>query len=344
MKPESAALSALSVEAPNLSRDSVAQAVEAQFGLAGEYAPLVSERDQNFRLRVPGGDQFVVKVTSGSESSIATDFQIGALRHLEKTDIANVPRVIPALDGEPFGRIVGDTGSHRLRVVTWIAGESLEAHRPDTTRIAEFGAALAHLDKAFAGYTHAGESPVLPWDLQRVPELRQLTDSIDSVEVRNSVTCAIEDFETHVDPVLGELRAQVIHSDANPGNVLLTDSGIGFIDFSDIVKAPCVFDVAIAMSYLRSFDAEPLRFIVPFVAAYHDVLPIDSLEADLLFDLVRARLATTVTMLYWRLSSRPADDPYRQKALTLEGDAARFLNLLDSTGALRFRRSLSFID
>ena len=60
-----------------------------------------------------------------------------------------------------------------------------------------------------------------------------------------------------------EYRASIvrlIHGDANPENVLLdpeTRSFTGFIDFSDAIRAPRVFDVAIAASYLRSGSADP---------------------------------------------------------------------------------------
>ena len=343
MKPESAALAAITEDAPDLPVKAVAQAVEAQFDLAGEYAPLVSERDQNFLLGVAGGDRFVVKVTSALEDPIATDFQIGALLHLERTGVLNVPRVIHTTSGESSGEIERDGASHRLRVVSWVSGTPLESCELEVQCVADFGTALADLDRALAGYSHPGETPKLLWDLQRVPELRNLLDFIDTSSVRDSVVQAIDDYEANVLPAHGELRSQVIHSDANPGNVLLAKDGIGLIDFGDILKAPLVFDVAIAISYLRSFDADPMRFIVPFVDAYHATAPRASLEADLLFDLIRARLATTITLLYWRLGSRAQSDPYRQKALSLESGAAKFLELLDTLGSRQFREKLSFI-
>ena len=72
-------------------------------------------------------------------------------------------------------------------------------------------------------------------------------------------------------------------------------------------------------------------------------MPIEATEADLLFDLVRARLATTITLLYWRLEARDEDDPYRQKTLELESGASQFLHLLDRIGRTAFREKLSYI-
>ncbi len=343
MMTDSVALTAISAEAPSLATEAVARAIEVQFGLFGEYSPLVSERDQNFLLRCSAGEKYVAKVTSAAEDAAATDFQIGALLHLEKAADLPVPRVYRTLAGEASGHIADDNATYRLRIVTWVNGVPLEAQPLDTATSGKFGRALARLDAALAAYSHAGENPVLLWDLRRTVELRKLLENITDSSVRDRVESVIDDFEERVLPALGKLRSQVIHADANPGNVLLADEGIGFIDFGDMMKAPLLFDVAIAASYLRVFEAEPLQFIVPFVEAYHSITPLNSLEADLLFDLVRARLAMTVTLLYWRLSARSEDDLYRQKALEAEGGAERYLALLDSLGRTAFRQKLYFI-
>ena len=343
MTTESAALTAISVEPPSLATEVVAGAVETQFGLVGAFSPLVSERDQTVLLRTGTGEQYVAKVTSGAEDAAATDFQIGGLLHLEKAADLLVPRVYRTLAGEASGHITDGNSTHRLRVVTWVNGEPLESQPLDTVTSGEFGRALARLDAGLAAYSHPGENSPLLWDLQRTAELRDLIQSITDLSVRYRVASVFDDFEKRVLPVVGTLRSQVIHADANPGNILLTDEGIGFIDFGDMMKAPLVFDVAIAASYLRVFEGEPLQFIVPFVEAYHSITPLNALEADLLFDLVRARLGMTVTLLYWRLGARSEDDPYRQKALDAESGAERYLALLDSLGRTAFRQKLDFI-
>jgi len=335
------ALAAISAAPPALGTESVANAIETQFGLAGEFSPLVSERDQNFLLRTGDGKQYVTKVTSAHEDPAATDFQIGALLHLEKAQGLLVPRVCRTREGRPSGELLHNDTRHRLRVVSWVGGAPLEDRVPDTASVRAFGAALARLDAALCSYSHPGASPVLLWDLQRTPELRGLTANIDDASVRRGVVRAIADYEDGVVPVLADLRSQVIHGDANPGNVLIADAGIGFIDFGDMTRAPLIFDVAIACAYLRSFGDDPLEYIVPFIEAYHSVTQLENEEADLLFDLVRARLAATVTLLYWRLAERAENDPYREKTLEKESGAERFLARLDSLGRAGFRQKLA---
>ena len=334
-------LSAIRQAPPALDPATVAGIVAAHFGLHGEFSPLVSERDQNFELHTAAGGRCVVKVTSTAELPETTAFQAALLRHLARVTGFRVPRIVPALDGREAIVVKDGKTTHYLRVVSWVQGEQLEALPMDATLARRFGAVLARLDQALQRLEHPGDSPVLLWDLQRTSQVRDLLGHIDDVSVRAAVEKAVDDFEANVLPVSAELRSQVIHSDANPENVLLSDDGFGFIDFGDAIRAPLVFEVAIAASYLRSAGNDPLEFIAPFVAGFAAVEPLTGNETGLLFDLVRARLATTLALMYWRLAARPADDPYRRKSQELEGDASRFLATLDGLGREKFNKKIS---
>jgi Ser/Thr protein kinase RdoA (MazF antagonist) len=336
MSDRTTALSVIAQPPPDLDPAAVAGVVRAQFGLRGELLPLVSERDQNFELRSADGGSCVVKVTNALEPAVTTEFHTTLLQHLQEVATVRVPRVLLALDGRPLGEIAGDVRLHKLRVVTWVQGEQLNSLELDATLASRFGVALASLDRGLQGFSHPGDSPVLLWDLQRAAELRELTACIADGSARKAVTSAIGDFEQYVLPAMPGLRRQVIHGDANPENVLLSDEGIGFIDFSDAVRAPLICDVAIAASYLRSVGDEPLRFISPFVSSYHETLPLDAAEIELLFDLIRARLAATVTLLHWRQGARSDADEYRQKSQESESNASHFLAALDVLGRDRF--------
>ena len=102
-----------------------------------------------------------------------------------------------------------------------------------------------------------------------------------------------------------------------------------------------VFDLGIAASYLRRAGHDALALIRPLVAGYHAVAPLGPAEVDALFDLVRARLATSITLLYWRLRDRPESDDYRRKSLQTESNASHFLTALDSIGREKFIREIS---
>lgn len=328
---------------PTVALVQIDTAVQEQFGLVGDYAPLVSERDQNFHLKTASGDEYVVKVTSSAEPEIVSAFQIAALRHLQGSGL-KVPKVIDTAAGEHSGHVSEGGCEYRLRVVSYLPGVQLASVSVDRHMAYEFGAELARLDAGLAPFSHPGDRPVLLWDLQRAGELRGLLEHIDEPATRQSVARALDDFETVIAPALVKLRTQVIHGDANPGNVLVDPIKrrvAGFIDVGDMVRAPLVFDMAIAASYLRGEDANPLECMAPFCAGYNAVLPLQDAEKALLFDLVRARLATTITLLFWRLSARGDDDPYRKKTLREEADAMRFLDALDALGRDGFAQQIA---
>jgi Ser/Thr protein kinase RdoA (MazF antagonist) len=323
---------------PKFEVERVARAVKRQFGLAGDYTELVSERDQNFRLQTEHDGSFVVKATSLTEEAVVTEFQIAALIHLENRGISGVPRIVRTTTGEDHASITADDGnSICLRIVTWLSGRLLSDFDVTPVIAQRFGTRLAELDLALEGFSHAGESQVLLWDTQRAGELRNLLVHVEDSAVRECLEDVLDSFDANVSPVLQDLPQQVIHNDANDDNILLdSDEDVcGIIDFGDMLKAPRVIDVSTAASYLRT-SGDPLRLIEPFVAAYHRKSGLLEAEFEHLFDLTRTRLAMTLIILYWRLSARDENDPYRQKALTVNSDALEFLQNLSRLGRQMF--------
>jgi len=334
---------AVAAAPPAIERAELEVAIREQFGLGGKYTPLVSERDQNFHLAADDGNEYVAKVTSQTEPAIVSDFQIAALLYLEPSGIA-VPEVIRTCDGSVSGVVNVAGHDHMLRLVSYLPGVQLASVAVDRDIAFDFGAGLAKLDVELRAFSHPGDQPVLLWDMRRASELRGLITCIDGAETRVAVERALDDFDGAVAPGLGQLRTQVIHGDANPGNVLIEPDSrrvAGFIDFGDMLRAPVVCDIAIAAAYLRSDESNPLELVAPFVAGYESVSPIQRAEKSLLFDLVRTRLATTITLLFWRLRARDADDPYREKTLRDESDAMRFLGALDAYGRSGFLRAIA---
>jgi len=328
-------LDAIAAVPPQFSVAEVEAAVHAQFGLQGTLCPLVSERDQNFRLDTPDGERFVVKVTGAAESAAATDLQLAALEHLALTATRIAPQLVATLDGRRAGQIGGSDRRHLLRVVTWIAGIPLAGVPVTAALIGRFGARLAEFDGALADLDYRGENPVLLWDLQRAAGVRRLLDRIDDRIVRASVAQAVDAFTANALPRLAALPRQVVHGDPNPENVIVDAGGgdvVGFIDFGDMVRAPAIVDLAIAAAYLRDEGPDPLVHVAALVDGYRSRCEPDPLALELLPELVCARLATTVALLYWRLGERPATDPYRRKLLETESGAARFLAALQSLG------------
>lgn len=313
------------------------------FGLRGELHSLVSERDQNFRLTLPDGKRFVVKVVSAVEAAEVTDFQIKALLHLEEQGVPGVPRIVQNLAGGALGTVCSPNGTEfRLRVATWLRGEPLESFEVRTQTAKRVGFSLGRLDRALSNFAHPADRPTLLWDMHRAGELVDLTEHIGDARLRQRVQTVLATFRDHTSAELKTLPRQVIHNDANPSNILLSEDSATatIIDFGDMMRAARIIEVATAASYLRFID-DPMRFIAPLVSAYHAENPLLSEEFAVLFDLVRTRLAMTITILYWRLSARDEGDSYRQQSLAAERNAFEFLTALDALGPGGFSEAVA---
>ena len=94
------------------------------WGVTGEFEPLEGERDQNHRVTSADGRSYVLKVSAAGESEGAVDFQVAALRHLERhaPDLP-VPRVIASRAGNDREWIAdANTARHMVRLLSWIRG------------------------------------------------------------------------------------------------------------------------------------------------------------------------------------------------------------------------------
>lgn len=326
------------------------QLLETRYGLIGELERLLGERDRNYRLKADSGQSYVVKIVDADESELTSDFQIQALRHLERKECAvAVPRVVNTTGGD-FAASIDVGGERRIvRVVTWVPGSPMSDVELDEHLARELGVALASVDKELADFRHTAERRDLAWDMQNAGRLRQRTAHIADRRIRQKVAACFDVFVDEIEPRFSSIRHQVIHSDLNPANVLVTSgprlSIAGIIDFSDMVRAPLVVDVAIAASYLRSATEDALELIAPFVAGFNSVVALEEAELNLLYDLVQTRLATTITMKFWRAATAGKDDPYLAQTMDSERDAEDFLirlgDLSRSAFAGRIRASIS---
>ena len=301
-------LAVIAEEAPTFSDAEAIAVLKERYGFDATVGTLVSERDQNFRVSTASGEQYVLKIANAAEAPEVTDFQVQALLHIaavvarEKIPIDS-PEVILTVDGESQIKLNSTTGQHVARVVTFVKGIPL-AERVASPQLARnMGAYLAHLGVALRDFSHPGSQQSLLWDLQQALNLRGLVKYVNGDEVAQAVTDTLDEFESHAAPTLGSLRAQVIHSDFNPDNVLIDaedpDRVAGVIDFGDMLYAPLVVDVAIG-------------------ASYHS-------ETDILRELIQARLCTSIAILDWRAAMRGADDPYLEKQVEGEASAGSFL-------------------
>jgi len=334
------AIDTVSTPQPQFAESEALGALVDEFGVDGTLVSLISERDQNYRVTTAAGERFVFKIANRAESSITTDFQIQALLHIERQGCAvATPTIRRTLDGKESSILYDDDIPHVCRVVSYLAGTPLSEFTATADLALDMGRCAAKLDLALANFEHSGDNHVLLWDLKHASDLRELITYVEEADLRAAVRQCLDDFDRRVRPALSSLRHQVIHSDLHGDNVLATDdhrSIAGVIDFGDMVRAPLIIEVAIAAAYWRPVDDDSLALIVPFITGYNSITALEEAELELLFDLVRARLVATITILLWRFSKRGKDDDYARESMESERSAEQFLLRLDALGRSSF--------
>ncbi len=116
-------------------------------------------------------------------------------------------------------------------------------------------------------------------------------------------------FKEFVLPELPHLRKSIIHNDANDWNVLVQDGKVsGLIDFGDMVYAPLIQELAVALTYAMMDKENPLEWATYILKSYHNILPLKEKEIDLLYYLVAARLCLSLIHSYHAVEEGDADE------------------------------------
>ena len=288
------------------------------YGLECTARALPGEYDDNFHLTGADGRAFVLKVMHPAREHSFIDLQCRALTHLaQRAPQLPLPRVIPNRKGELFTSIVAADGSTRwVWLLTFLNGKILaevRLHSPEL--LGSLGRFLGEMDAALQSFTHAAAERELKWDSSRTGWIRDYVKEIGDSKRRGLVEQFLALYEAEVVPVLPRLRRSVIYGDANDHNVLVSDAWTqprkiaGVIDFGDMHQGITASEAAIAVAYGILGKEEPLAAATAIVAGYHRTFPMDEMELSILFALIGARLAVSVTNSAHRKTLKP-DDPY----------------------------------
>ncbi len=283
------------------------------YGLAARARPLPSERDDTFRLTDADGREFTFKIANPAEEPAALAFQDGALLHLERYAAhVPVPRLVPTRQGARSFTLQTAEGGRILRLLTFLQGDLQYRTPHSAAQSRNVGRALAELGIGLQDYQ--GRPPVgkLMWDISHVLDLRAFVGFVGE-ERRPRAEAVLREVEAAAPRIAALERRQIIHNDFNPHNILMDPAApervTGIIDFGDMVHAPLVNDLAVALSYHLASDDWDERagaFIQGFIAAR----PLSPPELELLPVLTRARLAMSIIIAEWRSAQFPENRDY----------------------------------
>lgn len=283
------------------------------FDIEGTANVLSSEIDETFLIRGTGGAGYILKIARPDERADILQFQSDALVHLSSKHICvPTPRPLSTADGKNLVSLTFGDHQRIMRVLTCIDGMLLSNAPRVPGQMRALGHALAALDNGLADFHLVVPEQNLVWDLCRASTLRELLPSVGT-ERQAMVEPVLDAFDRLAAGIMNDLPRQVIHNDFNPHNILVDPNEparvTGVIDFGDLVEAPAVNDLAVALSY-HVFSGDGLDDVVAVMLAYHKVRRISAEELACLPTLVRTRLAMTIIVSEWRSSLDPANSRY----------------------------------
>jgi|AntDeeMinimDraft_5_1070356.scaffolds.fasta_scaffold00455_12 4-aminobutyrate aminotransferase-like enzyme len=323
---------------PNLAVERVAAILEAEWGISGSLVDVGGDRDQNLVVTTAAGTSYLLKIGQPGELHGVLDMQLAALRHAAHRDPGlGIPPVIPKCDGEHLHALPTDTGgAWLLRLFGYVPGKPIGTRPRSPALLRDVGSTMARLDRALAGFFHPDAGHDLLWDVRQIPALRSCALDIIDGGQRDRILRILDEFTETVLPRLGGLRSQVIHADATFENILVDGDPpaiTGVIDFGDVMHGPLVQELAVAMADTTSGLEAPWQAACEVAAGFDERLPLEDGEPALLWDLARARLALTVSVLASRTAHRA------EGAGSMESDLTAYQDQLDAFDAIGRNRA-----
>ena len=317
----------LSAPAPPVPVTEAVRLARALYGLGSESdvraVALPGEYDANFEITARDKGRFVLKVMHPAREASLVDLQCKALDHLAvAVPELNLPRVQRARSGEVITSLSMTGPDERTRVnrivwmLSYVEGTPLAEAKPQTDdMLMSLGRFLGAMDRGLAGFAHPASERDFKWDLSTAGWIEGSLARIEDAASRALVERALALFKEHVAPALPTLPRSVVHGDANDYNIIVGSADAeprrvaSVIDFGDMHLGLTVGEAAVGATYAILGRKDKLAAAALVVRGYHQERPLAPSEIGVMFPLILARLAVSVTNSAIRKEVRP-DDPY----------------------------------
>jgi 4-aminobutyrate aminotransferase-like enzyme/Ser/Thr protein kinase RdoA (MazF antagonist) len=292
-------------------------ALKAHWGIVAELSRLDGEYDLNFRATCSDGQGYILKVMRAGCEEWLVDMQVKAFEHItSRQPQLPCPLVIRSLTDASLLTLADENGDHRLVwLLSKLPGQCYANVQPKgDALIHDIGHVLGGSAKALADFKHDGLERDFKWDLMCAGWIKdELTCIVEPArrQTLDAISTEFEDLKLD----LQQLTKQAIHNDANDYNIMVS-GGLnephcvsGLIDLGDMCAAPRVCDLAIAAAYIVLDHPKPEAALAALVAGYHQAYPLTPAEVDMIWPLLRTRLAVSVVNSTLMAAENP-DDPY----------------------------------
>ena len=283
-----------------ISEKRASQIVSQIYGFDCEASKLPGDIDLNFKITTKEDKCFILKITDVEGSDGFLDFQTKILAHISSKNLEiQVPKAVADKNGNLVNTIDSETGSIKLRMLSWIDGRLWNKVNPKSSELRyDLGEKAGMLTNSLKNFEHKEGNRNFDWNLANSEwTMDQL--HLFSSEEKNIVTHFQKRF-SEISEVYKTLPESIVHNDLNDYNILVSEDlknpkVKGFIDFGDAVYTQTVNNLAILLAYAIMDVEDPLAAACEVIKGYNEAYDFSNNELKCLYSLVAMRLVTTVT-------------------------------------------------
>lgn len=263
--------------------------------------------------------KYIFKTYSVSEKEFV-DSETRALHHLNSFSIS---KPIRGITDKYFYETEFNGEKIIIRLLSFLDGDVMKDVPLTDVLLRSFGSFLAELDLSLKHFKNFFiQANQHPWDNQHWKLNEELIQHIAQPAQRKLVEHFFQQYEENVVPKIPNLRKQIIHNDANTGNVLVKKGVVsGIIDLGDIAYTFLVNDISNAIAYAIIGQKNPLEIGATIIKSYTKIFPLLVDEIDVLYYLIATRLSVSVC----NSAHRKVINPDNAHIFTTEKDAFELL-------------------
>jgi ethanolamine-phosphate phospho-lyase len=252
--------------------------------------------NQNFLIECPDGKYILKTYPENPETLDLVQAESEVLVFLSGKDVESFPKPVKSKNGN-WVNVVDIGGQSKIvRLLSYLLGDFFFQTEHTHELFASFGDFLAQMNVKLEGYgNNTIKAREIEWDIRHINLISDFIPEINDKARRKLVEYFVQQYEENVRPISQELQRSYIHNDANDHNVLVSDGRIcGIFDFGDMVYSFRINELAVAITYAIFGKDDPLNWIGVMLSAYHRKVPLQSIEMDVLYYLIAARLCLSV--------------------------------------------------
>lgn len=286
----------------------IEQLLQANYGIAGEITKLPGERDLNYKVVCDQGT-FIFKVHNSTEREFI-ELQQELLTKVSTISQLTEPTPVATVNGE---YIIPLAQEKIGRLLTWAPGALFSESELTTELKYSLGTAVALVDQVLGEIEFSSWLDVLNrpfgWNVMQAENLFSKVALIKSADLQAEVSQVLDLAKLQLLPAFSDLPSQLIHNDANDNNIVVGSGRVtSLIDFGDVIIAPRICGLAVACAYTIQNLEDPVADFLPVIRGYHNVTPLSATELNLVFGLIKLRIATSITMAGIQSANNPDND------------------------------------